>query len=166
MVINSRIRMAQQDSSQTIKLKPNHSMVSSTHEGISYNGTMFMIAPVVCIRSSRVRQRGRGIRTDGNIRPIDTFLTWFSLHAHDYWLRGWMVDKRREKRGEANARCTRIWPFLTLFLPQNGATRILVSSRKSGTGSAPNNRIRKAQTGETKCALGGSVSMDKNNKRV
>jgi hypothetical protein len=33
-------------------------------------------------------------------------------------------------------------------------------------GSAPNNRIRIAQTGETKCALKGSVSMDKNNKRV
>ena len=44
------------------------------------------------------------------------------------------------------------------FMPQNGATRVLVSSRKSGTVPPRNNRIRKAQkTGETKCALGGSV---------
>jgi hypothetical protein len=79
-------------------------MVSSTREGISYDGTMFMIAPVACIRSGKVRQCERGIRTDGNVRPIDAFLTWLFLHAHDCWLRGWVVDIRREKRGETDAR--------------------------------------------------------------
>lgn len=138
-------------------------MVSSTQEGISYDGTMFMIAPVACIRSSRVRQRERGARTDGNVRPIDTFLTWLFLHAHDCWLRGWMVDIRREKRGEADARY--LAALNAFFAPKWGDAHISQPS-EIRYGSAPNNCIRKAQTGETKCALGGSVSMDKNNKRV
>ena len=76
--------------------EPKH-IVSSNQKGISYNGTMFMIAPSACIRFFGVRQGERRVRTDGNVRPIDTFLTWLPLHTHDCWLRGWIVDIRREK---------------------------------------------------------------------
>lgn len=74
---------------------------------------------------------------------------------------------RSEKRGETDTVLgDYMGPPSRFFLPQNGVMRILVSLRKSVTVPPRTNHIRKAQTGETKCALGGSVSMDKNNKRV
>jgi hypothetical protein len=59
--------------------------------------------------------------------------------------------------------------YMAAFLAPKWGDAYISQPSEIRYGSAPNNRIHKAQaaqTGETKCALGGSVSMDKNNKRV
>ncbi len=46
--------------------------------------TMFMIAPVACLGQGGVKQcEKKSRRTDGDVRPTNTFLTWLSLDSHD-----------------------------------------------------------------------------------